>query len=482
MQTQGNSSTHSSSPLLLTAIVLAMNLPACGLAGTTGFDVRFGDHGILLLGPTSTGRTLGLTTVLPLASGKFLVAGVSYNDSDPGFGAILPAVGLLNSEGIWDTAFADHGLFILPFGSSSAPQGGIVNHLALFSNGGILATGGTRVTFGLPDNRTCSLLVKLTEGGAPDTSFAADHNGTFCFDFAPDTSDWHSKGHWEGVQIDSDDSFFLTSPITNLGSGAVAHFDSTGELVSSWGTNGIATMTPYLTLLELQSGHELVASGLRGFGIGVQTIANVKLDAGGALDDGYGTHGEFDFAIENESSVSPMSSERDATGNLLVAGYGAAHPFLIARSTAAGGPDPSFNGGGQQPGGPGWAALDIDSGSSLAGLWQAHVLPDGHLFAVGEVGVSYINGALIRLNSDASYDTSYGDAAHPGWAQLNIGGTASSSTYVRALAADAEGRVLVTLTLTDANGHFCSGLVRIVPDRLSDSGFEPAAAMPNCPQ
>jgi hypothetical protein len=66
---------------------------------------------------------------------------------------------------------------------------------------------------------------------------------------------------------------------------------------------------------------------------------------------------------------------------------------------------------------------------------------------------------------------------------LNIGGKSDSYGGPGSLAVDVrDGRILVGIGATDANDHGCVGLLRIVPDRLHDSGFDAPPPMPTCPQ
>jgi hypothetical protein len=156
--------------------------------------------------------------------------------------------------------------------------------------------------------------------------------------------------------------------------------------------------------------------------------------------------------------------------------------------TSAGALDTSFNGSGQQPGAPGVAALTLSSSPNYDSIRGARALPDGHILVIGQnAKVADSDGAsniaLLRLNDDAAWDASYGDAAHPGWMSLNIGGKSDSYGGPGSSAVDAgDGRILVGIGATDSNDHACIGLLRIVADRLYDSGFDAPLPMPTCPQ
>jgi len=160
--------------------------------------------------------------------------------------------------------------------------------------------------------------------------------------------------------------------------------------------------------------------------------------------------------------------------------------YRFARLTTEGALDASFNGGSQQPGFPGLAAPPVTSGGFFNGLDSAIPLADGHILGVGDAGFTVegdgaTNLALLRLSADSSYDASFGDSVHAGWASLNVGGTASGSTRVRATASDASGHVFIAIAAGDGNLHGCAGILRLIPDRLFDDRFDGAPSMPSCP-
>jgi uncharacterized delta-60 repeat protein len=479
---------------LMLFAMMATGSAAPAIAATNGLDAQFGTGGFVLLGqtPTSGLRISRITALVALSDGKLLIGGGAPDDSGLGAGTILAGIGRLNADGSWDTSFGDHGLFVLPYGSTSAPFGGIVNHLALMSDGGIIASGGIYTSFPFYNGfDTCSLLIKLSSTGTLDSGFASDHSGSFCFEFAPNSYNHHPTGHYEGLQVDSDDTIYLTTPTTNLDNGAVARFDASGALVSAWGSNGIAAFPPgdiFGSVLQIQPDHKVIVTAaqvLAGTPSFTDTIATVRIDISGISDGTYGTSGKFDFPIYNGAGTSPVTSAFDNSGRLLIASNDFGSPIVIARITDVGTADATFNGNSQQPGFPGLAELALEGNTSngIDGIWAAYPTPDGHIFAISDVDLSPSSIALIRLNDDASYDQTFGDSTHLGWAALNVGGTASSNTYTRALAADSSGHVFVSVdAASDANGHYCVGLIRVIPDRLLESGFDTPTAMPTCPQ
>ena len=460
-------------------------------AATNGLDARFGTGGIVLLGPTQ-GSGISIDRISALAvrnDGTILIAGRTVGTSDPGAGRDLAAIGRLDANGNWDQGFADNGLFVLPYGATSAPYGGSIDNIGFFSDSRIIASGGTRQFSSY--YFSCTLLIKLTMGGSLDTSFAPDHSGNYCFDFAPPPSGYWF-GHFDGMQVDSDDTFFLTSPSTNLTRGAVAHLDSNGILVSSYATNGVAALPEglYGNLLQLASDHTLIVAGV-GINVSGQSLGASSLSTTGAVDATFGTNGIY-AADAQSGEVGPAYSARDAQGRILVSsndftGDGNL-PYRLARITATGAADLTFNGGSQQPGSPGVAVPVVSGNFQYDYLVAAQPLPDGHILAVGDAGYAAVsdgstfNIALLRFNDDASFDAAFGDAVHPGWSSINIGGSANSSGVVGAFTTDSANRAYVAISTSDANGKNCWGLLRLIPDRLVDHGFDDIPVMPTCPQ
>ncbi|HET7065562.1 MAG TPA: hypothetical protein VFI49_14915, partial [Rudaea sp.] len=338
---------------------------------------------------------------------------------------------------------------------------------------------------------TCTLMLKLTSGGALDTAFAPDHSGSFCFDFAANTNNYTWFRHNEGFVVGANDSLYLTTPYTNLSHGAVAHFDSDGLLIGSYGINGIASLPDAVVATRLQlTGDNLILTmgGINN----AASIAVVRLEDTGQIDNTYGSSGVIAFDAQPGGLVSPSEALLDAQQRLVIAdnddesGVGLV-PWRFARVATDGNLDEAFNGSGQQPGIPGFATPALGATNYFNGLQVALPLVDGHILGIGDAG--YLadadgenNLALVRLAGNASFDASFGDSSHPGWASLNIGGGANGFTRVRATASDASGRVFIAIEAGDGNLHGCAGILRLIPDRLFDDRFDAPSSTPSCPQ
>lgn len=461
-------------------------------AATNGLDASFGMRGIKLIGPTPTSgiAMTRISTLKVLDDGSIVLGGYVWGSSDP---APQPAIGRLDADGNWDTSFADHGLFVLPYGADSAPYGGRIHSVDVFSDGSVLATGGIHQFGGY--YYSCTLLIKLTPTGALASGFAPDKSGSYCFDFAPPPANTYWTNHSDGVKIDSDDTFFLTSIETNLSVGAVAHLDSSGILVNTYATNGIAGLPVgvHSVSLDLLPGHEVLACGIYVSISGEQGFGAARLLDGGDVDMAYGVDGAASIDVQ-QSAVGIINGARDAKDRLLLSSYaylyasGEDSPYRITRLTTSGQTDVTFNGSGQQAGSPGVATFSLSGNTLYDEVLGTQPMPDGHILVVGRnAKVSDSDGtfniSLLRLNDDASWDTSFGDAAHPGWASINVGGMANSFASPGAIAVDPRnGRIVAGIGTSDSNGNNCRGLIRVVADRLFDSAFDEIPPMPNCPQ
>lgn len=466
-----------------------VGLVANAVAATNGLDAAFGTGGFVPIGPApSTGYVFALSRGLAIASdGGILLGGHVSVSEFPGPGAPLAAIGKLHADGSWDETFGDHGIYLLPHATAAAPNGGDVHNILVLSDHSIVAAGGAYVDNDI-EYTTCTLLFKLSAGGTPDSTFAPDHSGSFCFDFAANTNNYTWFQHNEGIVAGTDDSLYLTTPYTNLTHGAVAHFDSSGALIDGYGDNGVAALPDNVvaTRLQLTAADQILTMG----GIDNATsIAVVRLDDSGQIDSAYGSGGMITFDAQPGGLVSPSQALLDAQQRLVIADNdenGGLLYYRFARLTSGGALDTSFNGSSQQPGFPGLAAPVLTDDGYFDGLVAAIPLMDGHILGIGDAGFAVdgdgaTNLALVRLGDDSSYDASFGDAAHPGWASLNIGGGANGFTRARAAVSDADGHVFVTIGANDGNLHGCNGILRLIADRVFDDRFEAPPVAPACP-
>jgi uncharacterized delta-60 repeat protein len=464
------------------AVYLSLAVSAGAAAGTNGLDPRFGTGGVLLLGGTPVnGQQIGHTFGMAVQSdGKILLAGHT-SGMTPGpnpQSTILAAVARLEANGAWDTTFGSQGLYAFP-ANAVAPNGSDANQVALMSDGSIVATGGILRSFsgGIGNDHTCTLMFKLSSSGVLDTSFGGSNNGARCYDFAPEGSGSTFNFHFTGIQVGVGDVIYLTTPQTNLPQGAVARFTSAGVIDGSYGTNGIATTIDNAVFLPLvlQQDQRLIATG--GF-------MTARFTTAGTLDPTFGTGGQFISDFGPYGPAYANSIRLDELGRVVTGLYSfSGSPYsgyLFTRLTAAGTPDNTFNGALQQPGMAGFASAPLSTASPY--MIAAQPLPGGGIFAIGQVDFSGPMG-FMRLKADSSFDSAYGDSAHPGWALITTGsGGPGAFNVPYSVAQDPMGRLMIAGSFngTDISGP-CTGLVRVIPDQLFADGVEAAPATPTCP-
>lgn len=103
--------------------------------------------------------------------------------------------------------------------------------------------------------------------------------------------------------------------------------------------------------------------------------------------------------------------------------------------------------------------------------WKVLIQPDGKILVIG--GFTSYNGVaaagIIRLNSDATIDTSF------------VYGTGFNSTQVRALARRSDGKILVGGNFTTYNGATANRIVRLNSNGTIDSTFVSGTGFDNVP-
>ena len=455
-------------PLRTMACIALLSFEATAAAAANdGLDPRFGTAGVLLIGTTPGGHALWRLHGLAVQpDGKLLLAtatdGVTVEmDPQP---TRVPAIVRLNADGSWDETFGDSGIYRFPGTATVSTYGGEVRGIAVLSDGSIIAAGETyKRAYVDNDVHSCTLLFKLSANGTLEPTFGND--GSLCFDFAPEVPDTTYFEHNSSIAIGTGDLLYLTTPQTNLSYGALARFSPNGTLDASYGVGGFATGAEGTTfaMLALQADERIIATD------GPYTY---RFAESGEPDPTFGAGGELQIDFAPFPTAYAQSAMLDDDGRLLSA-VSDGENFQMSRIESDGTLDATFNGAQQQQGFPGFAAVPFDTNAPYV---LAAAAAHDRIFAVGILDVTAQAGStmlLARFNSDASFDTTYGDTAHPGWTGLLIdtGGTSYNDPY--ALANDRAGRVLVGgYFLGDTIGR-CSGIVRIIPDDLFNDGFDP---------
>jgi uncharacterized delta-60 repeat protein len=191
-------------------------------------DPTFGSGGKAIVSLAGDGQFEQYSAVAVQADGKVLVTGGVRLDPDD---SIHLTVVRLTSAGSLDTSFGDQGVARVLAGTQSPGQ-----HIRLAPGGGIVATGWTfSGGFQVP------LVVRLTEGGAPDSSF--DGDGVLVL---PASLGGVAVGIAGGVDLTTDGRILVGLWLNYIGSHdwGVARLTPAGALDGSFGGgDGVVTST-----------------------------------------------------------------------------------------------------------------------------------------------------------------------------------------------------------------------------------------------
>lgn len=245
---------------------------------------------------------------------------------------------------------------------------------------------------------------------------------------------------------------------------AIARVTASGALDTTFSGDGIQTTsiaandsTDMATAMALQADGKPVVIGSAHDGTTIYR-AIVRYLANGNLDTTFGTGGKFTMA-----GLSPAAVAVQANGRILVAGPAwvaqnnlATRRMLITRHLANGTLDSSFGSGGSQTVIVAPATGDHDQPYALG------IQADGKILVAGTAGSQ---ACVVRLLANGSLDTAFdGD----GKVMISLGSTYSA---IRALALQADGKIVVAGYSYATAGKADFALARYLPDGSLDPSF-----------
>jgi uncharacterized delta-60 repeat protein len=355
-----------------------------------------------------------LTTGVPLAAvkaqpdGKIVVAGTTAGTDF--------LVARYNPDGTLDTSFDGDGIATVDLGSIETATG-----LAIQSDGKVVIVGSSGSDFGV---------ARLNSDGSLDTSFSAD--GKLTVDFG-------GTDVANAVAVQPDGKIVVAG--TNGIDFALARINpADGSLDTGFGTGGKATFditggVDAANALAIQGDGMIVVAGT---GSGNFAVARVKTD-GSALDPVFDTDGKQTVDFGGTDAANAVAI--DPAGNVLLAGTNGAD-IAVARLTAVGAPDTTFDADGKQT---------VDAGTGADTAKAVFVLADGKLLLAGNTASDL---AIVRLNPNGSLDGSF---ATGGKATVDVNGAGDTAS---AAIITAEGR-LVTAGASAANGALSRELIEL---------------------
>jgi uncharacterized delta-60 repeat protein len=388
-------------------------------------DSGFDGDGKQTINVATASRALGYSVAVD-SQGRTVVAGIAWNGANYDM-----VVTRYTSSGALDTTFGGAGIVMFTFGGSYQNVGSV----AIDSLDRIVVAGVTR-----DGSNDDFAVARLTPAGALDSSFDGDGKQTIGF---------LTNDRAYAVAIDSLNRIVLAGQAIGASSVvfAVARLTAAGALDSSFDGDGKQTISfgfgsSLGEAVAIDSlGRILVAGDWYNASNGNDDFAVARLTTAGALDSSFSGDGKQTVVFGTSNEIA-YGVAVDSFDRVVLAGYVANtsnYDFAVARLTTAGTLDSSFDGDGKQTidfgassdTGYGVAVDSLDrvvvAGRSGAGFTVAR------LTAAGVLDSSFDSDGKQTINFGGSTDVAYGvavDAAD----RVVLAGTSNYNGQVFALA------------------------------------------------
>ena len=384
------------------------------------------------------------------AQGRLVIGGTTGNTT----GAL--AVARLLADGAHDGTFGGGGLIV-------TPMVGVLRSLALAPDGKIVA-GGQSGGFGGGVGDV--LAVRYNPDGSLDSSF--DGDGKAVVDVGPFSSD---RGN--AVAVGPDGSVFIAGTTDSGGLHTIlVRLTPGGAPDTTFGGDGVVTGGPMeFHALALAPGGAAVAAGVtpdRG-PFGSVDVLLARYIAAGSPDPSFGggdglvTTDIIGPAFNRARAVAVQADGKVLLGGEVESGNDRVTDFGIARLNADGTPDSSF----------GWGDGQVvnDFGNHQDWLGALAVLPDGRIVAAGYGhGLSFGNQDVIvaRYLPDGRTDPSFGEGTGRVFVS-DVDGLGDGNEFGVAMAIQPDGKIVVAGGhLAQDNGVL---VVRLEPSGARDATF-----------
>ncbi|HET6247411.1 MAG TPA: hypothetical protein VFE47_06935 [Tepidisphaeraceae bacterium] len=254
----------------------------------------------------------------------------------------------------------------------------------------------------------------------------------------------------------------------NTSQGVLEQLNTDGTPDASFGLDGIMT-TPPLDNYTFQSAALETNGQIVVVGTSDGSFLAARYDVNGSLDTTFGNGGfaTIGFGVDGAataSTVAIQTNEDIVIGGEVGSAADATNVFAIARFTAAGDVDPSFNaGGGDDLAFPSGGQRTISTGSAGT-IQQIAIDAAGQILGVGDAGAAV---AVFRLDPDGANDAAFGTGGIAIIDQLSSKDPNGQVAIVEGIALQPDGDILV------AGEHKTGGLaaVRLTPNGQFDSTF-----------
>jgi uncharacterized delta-60 repeat protein len=426
-------------------------------AGTQGvLDPTFGPNGNGLV--TTNFSAAGQAMAIDPESGKIVVAGYARVNGRDEF-----AVARYNGDGSLDTSFNSGGEVLTDFTSLLGPGDAHARTVAIQADGKIVVGGDANFDF---------VLARYNPNGTLDNSFG--NQGRVFVNFSSVIPGFGASGI-EALAVQPDGKIVAAGDVSDTSNQvldfALARFSPQGVPDTSFGLNSngvvVTNVSEALFLgrhdsaaraLVLQGDGKIVAAGYGSDGF-KNDFAVARYNPNGSLDGTFNTNGVelTSFGNGNPEGNDVANAVAVSGTDIIAAGLATpdantgAERFAVARYTANGQLDASFNGTGK---------VTTQIGTSAYG--KALVLQaDGKVVVGGESlvadpnvpGAQHNDFALARYNVDGSPDTTFNPGPGvplPGTVTTSFGPNSVDEVYGLALQAD--GKVVAAGLASDTSG------------------------------
>jgi len=299
-------------------------LCACAAAQDGTLDGSFGTGGKFSLSLDLPVEQTVRQKIIVLASGQILQTATLTNVANLDFGLALQ-----KSDGTGlETTFANQGLAVTDFGGDD-----VATSMALQADGKILVAGYSTTT------STSFALARYLAGGTLDASFGT--GGLV-------TTPFSGEAYAYAVALQPDGKILLAG-FVSAASGfdfALARYEADGSPDAGFGTGGRQVfnfgVTDALYALALQADGSIVAAGNVD-----QDLAVLRLQPNGSADASFGTGGLRRITLDDGAQANAVVIQPD--GKIVASGYvmhAAGTDAVIIRLETDGDPDAGFNGTG----------------------------------------------------------------------------------------------------------------------------------------
>jgi uncharacterized delta-60 repeat protein len=277
-------------------------------------DTSFGTNGSSVTTFGGTNEAAYCLTFSP--SGGIVAAGTSSGNL---------AFADYDANGNLVTSFGQSGLQLFDVGSSAD----VVGNVAFQSDGDLVAVGSSAAQI---------VLVRLNTSGNADDTFGTD-GLVIVPDLVANTSQT-TGDHSEGLAIESDNSILVANQ-TAGGHFGLVHLDANGNLISSFGTSGLATASfgteDDADAVFVQSGGQIVVTGTTNASGGTAIAA---FDQNGVRIANFGLLGQLTFpggvGAANGGAPSAAFAAVTPDGHLIVGTDDSASSSVVRKLAVAG--------------------------------------------------------------------------------------------------------------------------------------------------